>query len=199
MNFWARQLILFTPLGMSLLAASRSWRSRSVWAGCTLSLLLGVYLTQSRGGFIALFVAIICWLAIAGGRYRKAIVYLPLALIVIVPLSGIGSRLRTLTSSSAASADPSVFTRKRLQLDAWHMFLDQPVFGHGIGSYRALFPSYDRISNVYQPIDIVVAAHNFYLEQAADGGVVLMLAWMIFAGTVLFAAAAGADHHQHSQ
>ena len=34
----------------------------------------------------------------------------------------------------------------------------------------------------------MVAAHNFYLEQAADGGVMLMLAWSIFIGTILFSA-----------
>jgi O-antigen ligase len=190
-NFWARLLILFAPLAMSLLAISRTSRGRLLWLGCTLSLLIGIYLTQSRGGFIALLIGLVLWLALAGGRYRKAILFLPIALVVIVPLTGIGSRLQTLVATaagSAASGDPSVLTRKRLQLDAWHMFVDRPVFGHGIGSYGTLFPSYDRLSNAYQPVDIVVAAHNFYLEQAADGGVVLLLAWAIFIGTMLFAA-----------
>lgn len=187
-NFWGRLLILFTPLSMALLAAARTWRPRLLWLGCVLSLLLGVYLTQSRGGFIALLVAVLCWLALAGGRYRRVILALPLVLAVVVPLSGIGSRLLTLATGSPAAADPSVVTRKRLQLDAWLMFLDRPVFGHGVGSYETQFPRFDRLSNAYQPVDIVVAAHNFYLEQAADGGVVLLLGWGVFVGTVLFAA-----------
>ncbi|MBP2415926.1 O-antigen ligase family protein [Microlunatus capsulatus] len=190
-NFWARLLILVTPLALSLWAGAGRWRPRVVWAGCVLALLLGVYLTQSRGGFIALFVGLVTWLLLAGGRYRRSVLLLPVLLVVLVPLSGIGSRLLTLTavtSSSTATADPSVVTRQRLQIDAWHMFLDRPLTGHGIGSYGTLFPRYDRLADYYTPVDIVVAAHNFYLEQAADGGVVLLLAWLVFAGTVLFAA-----------
>lgn len=190
-NFWGRLLILFTPMSLSLLAMSRSWRDRVVWAGATVSLMLGVYLTQSRGGFIALFIGLVMWAVLAGGAYRKALLYLPVALIVIVPLTGIGSRLSTLTavvSGSTTTADPSVVTRKRFQLDAWHMFLDRPITGHGIGSYGGLFAEYDRLANFYEPVDIVVAAHNFYLEQAADGGVVLLVCWAFFFGTILFVA-----------
>ncbi len=188
-NFWARLLILFTPMALSLLAISRSARDRLLWAGATLALLLGVYLTQSRGGFIALFVGLVVWAVLAGGWYRRSLLFLPVALLVIVPLSGIGSRLGTLTavvSGSTTTADPSVVTRKRLQLDAWQMFLDRPITGHGIGSYGTIFPQYDRLSNFDDPVDIVVAAHNFYLEQAADGGVVLLLGWAFFFGTVYF-------------
>jgi O-antigen ligase len=190
-NFWARLLILFTPMALSLLAMSRSLRDRLLWGGATLALLLGVYLTQSRGGFIALFVGLVVWAVLAGGRYRRALLYLPLALLVIVPLSGIGSRLSTLTdvlSGSTTTADPSVVTRKRLQLDAWNMFLDRPVTGNGIGSYVALFPQYDRLANFDDRVTIVVAAHNFYFEQAADGGVVLLLCWAFFFGSVFFVA-----------
>jgi O-antigen ligase len=190
-NFWARLLILFTPLSASLFAIGRSGRERLVWGCATLALLLGVYLTQSRGGFIALFVGLLVWAVLAGGVYRKSLLYLPFALIILVPLSGIGSRLGTLSailSGSTTTADPSVVTRKRFQLDAWNMFADRPITGHGIGSYGVLFPTYDRVANYYEPVDIVVAAHNFYLEQAADGGVVLLACWVFFSGTVLFVA-----------
>lgn len=190
-NFWSRLLILFTPMALSLLAMSRSTRDRLLWAGATLALLLGVYLTQSRGGFIALFVGLLVWAVLAGGWYRRSLLFLPLALLVVVPLSGIGSRLGTLTavlSGSTTTADPSVVTRKRLQLDAWNMFLDRPITGHGIGSYGPVFAQFDRLSNFDDPVEIVVAAHNFYLEQAADGGVMLLLGWGFFFCTVLFVA-----------
>lgn len=190
-NFWARLLILITPLAMALWAASRRRWPKVFWGGSVLSLAFGVYLTQSRGGFIALLVAVVTWLLLAGGRYRRSVVYLPIVLAVLVPVSGIGSRLLTLTavtSGATATADPSVVTRKRLQVDALRMFVDQPLTGHGIGSYGTLFPRYDRVSDFYQPVDIVVAAHNFYLEQAADGGIVLLLAWTLFLGAVILAA-----------
>jgi O-antigen ligase len=190
-NFWARLLILFVPPAFSLLAVARRRTLQVLWAGCVLSLLLGIYLTQSRGGFIAVTLAVLCWLALAGGWWRRSILAIPVALLVLVPLSGIGSRLLTLATSATGTtsgADLSVLTRKRLQLDALRMFLDSPVFGHGIGSYGSIFTRYDRLSGTYLPVDIVVAAHNFYLEQAADGGVVLLLGWGVLAGTVVLAA-----------
>ena len=191
-NFWARLLILVSPLALSLWSIASRRPQRLLWAGCALALLAGVYLTQSRGGFIALFVAVIGWMWFAGGRYRKSLLLAPVAVAVLVPLTGIASRLGTLsaitTSSGIAGADVSVVTRKRLQLDALQMFLDSPITGHGIGSYGAIFHRYDRLSDYYQPVDIVVAAHNLYLEQAADGGVVLLLAWSVFVGCVLFCA-----------
>jgi O-antigen ligase len=186
-NFWGRLLILFAPLAFSLGAAATRRRTRLVWVGCSLSLIAGVYLTQSRGGFIALFVAIVVWLAVAGGWYRRALLLLPVVVAVLLPISGIGARLSTLTTSAGA-ADPSVVERTRLQVDAAKMFLDRPLTGHGIGSYPSIFRSYDRLADSYQPVTIKVAAHNLYLEQAADGGVVLFLAWTIFVGSVLFVA-----------
>jgi O-antigen ligase len=191
-NFWARLLILVSPLALSLWSIASRRPQRLLWTSCALALLAGVYLTQSRGGFIALFVAVIGWMWFAGGRYRKSLLLAPVAVAVLVPLTGIASRLGTLSaitaSSGAASADVSVITRKRLQLDALQMFLDSPITGHGIGSYVAIFHRYDRLSDHYQPVDIVVAAHNLYLEQAADGGIVLLLAWSVFVGSVLFCA-----------
>ena len=187
-NFWGRLLILYTPLAFSLWAATTRRTPRLVWLGCGLSMLAGVYLTQSRGGLIAVFLAIVVWLLLAGGRVRKSLLLMPIVAAVLIPVSGIGSRIGTLAVSSGGGADLSVLTRKRLQVNALQMFLDQPVNGHGIGSFPSIFPRYDRLADTYQPIDIVVAAHNLYLEQAADGGIVLLLAWGVFVGSVLFVA-----------
>lgn len=207
-NFWARLLVLFTPLSLSMLAMCRGTRARLLWASSSVALLVGVYLTQSRGGFIALFIGLVVWALLAGGVYRKALFGLPLVLAILIPLTGVGSRLATLAAignSGRANADPSVVERERFQIDAWRMFLDAPFTGHGIGSYGTIFPVYDRLANYYEPVTIVVAAHNFYLEQAADGGVMLLLAWAVFLGTVLFAAlrarkvarATGNDHARY--
>lgn len=190
-NFWARLLIMFTPLSLSLFALSRSALPRLLWASSAVALLLGIYLTQSRGGFIAVFVCLIVWAVLAGARYRKTLLWFLLGLALLIPLSGVGTRLATLAmlgTSGTANADVSLVTRERLQWVAWRMFLDAPVTGHGIGSYGSLFRFYDRLSNYYSPVNLGAAAHNFFLEQAADGGVLLLLAWAIFFGTILFVA-----------
>ncbi|MFI5959071.1 O-antigen ligase family protein [Cryptosporangium sp. NPDC051539] len=188
-NFWARTLVLVTPLALSLWAINRGL-TKLFWVGCTLALLGGIFLTQSRGGFLAVMPAIALWFVMAGPKHRRMLAYAPVLLIVAIPISGVGSRLATLAdvgaSSNIAAADPSLVTRARLQEAAWRMFLDSPAFGHGMGTYGTLFPQYDRYSNQGDPVTIVVAAHNFYLEQAADGGLVLLAAWAIFFGSILF-------------
>ncbi|MCJ8505910.1 O-antigen ligase family protein [Kocuria flava] len=189
-NFWARLLILFTPLSLSMSALSRRTAPRVLWGISTVSLLMGVYLTQSRGGFIALFVALVVWAVLSGSRHRRALLWTSLVLLPVVPLTGVGDRLESLVqfgTESRALADGSLVTRERLQLIAWRMFLDAPATGHGIGSYGSLFATYDRTSDFYNRVSLGAAAHNFFLEQAADGGVVLLLCWAVFLGTVFFA------------
>ncbi|SHN44208.1 O-antigen ligase family protein [Cryptosporangium aurantiacum] len=188
-NFWARILVTVTPLALSLWAINRGL-TKLFWVGATLALIGGLFLTQSRGGFLAVLPAVVVWFIAAGGKYRRQLAYLPLVLLVAVPVSGVGGRLATLAdvsaSSNIAAADPSLVTRARLQEAAWRMFLDAPGFGHGMGTYGSLFPQYDRYSDQGDPVTIVVASHNFYLEQAADGGLVLLAAWAIFFGAIFF-------------
>jgi O-antigen ligase len=206
-NFWGRLLILALPLALSLTAVALARRGAAVlgwsdrdgfspgwfwpacfWACCTASLGVGIFLTQSRGDLLATLLAVLVWLVLAGGWYRRSLLAAPVVLAVLIPLSGIGSRLLTLfTSAPTATVDPSVAERTRLQLAAWEMFKDAPFTGQGVGSYRSLFSSYDRLSNYSAPVRIDVAAHNLYLEQAADVGVLGLLAWAVFVGAVTFA------------
>lgn len=206
-NFWGRLLILALPPALSLTAVALARRGAATlrwsgpgefspgwfwpaffWAGCAASLSLGIFLTQSRGDLLAAFFAVVIWLVLAGGWYRRSLLAAPIVLAVLIPLSGIGSRLLTLvTAAPTATVDPSVAERTRLQLAAWEMFKTAPFTGHGVGSYGSLFESYDRLSNYSAPVRIDVAAHNLYLEQAADVGVLGLLAWAVFVGTVVFA------------
>lgn len=190
-NFWGRTMVFMVPFALTLWANHRKF-FKLFWLASTFGLLGGLFLTQSRGGFLAVLPAIVVWFLLAGRRYRRMVVYFPLVLAVAVPFSGVGGRLATLlqlsSSSNQAAQDPSLVTRARFAHAAWKMFLDKPVMGHGMGTYGTLFPWYDRYSDLGDPVDIVVAAHNFYLEQAADGGIMLLTAWGIFFGTIFFLA-----------
>jgi O-antigen ligase len=190
-NFWGRTMVFMIPMALTLFAIHKKfWKL--FWLGCAFALAGGLFLTQSRGGFLAVVPAVLVWFLLAGKKFRRSIAYFPIVAAVAVPLSGVGSRLATLLSfthnSNYQAQDPSLVTRVRFQKAAWHMFLDKPVFGHGMGTYGTLFPEYDRYSDLGDPVNIVVAAHNFYLEQAADGGIMLLTAWFIFFGTMFFCA-----------
>jgi hypothetical protein len=190
-NFWARILVLFLPLGLSLWAASAGTGGlrRSVWAGATVAIAMGTYLTQSRGALIATGVAVVVWLALAGGRYRRLLKLAPLGLVVLLLLPGVGSRLQTLGEIGAAGAeggDPSLVGRLAAQQAGAAMFVDHPLLGVGTGNFELVEPDYQR--NAGLVLSRVIAPHNLYLQAAAESGVLGLGAWLLFFGTGLAAA-----------
>ena len=113
----------------------------------------------------------------------------PVVLAVLVPLSGIGSRLGTLSAHHGGVRRPTPI-RRCVDPETTPAGRAADVRrtarspGHGIGSYaRISSRATTGCPTTTTPVDIVVAAHNFYLEQAADGGVLLLLAWSVFIGT----------------
>lgn len=186
-NFWGRHLILGLPLAGALTV--RAVRSRRTgvavaWAGAVLALLVGVYLTQSRGTIIATAVVLAIWILASGPTARrKGLMSLPLVVPVLF-LPGIGDRLTALLADISESGpkygiDPSVLGRKAAQEIAWAMFRDRPLFGFGPGVYERSVPRYAGIVDtaVRAPAD---AAHNLYAQFAAESGVVGLVGWAIF-------------------
>jgi len=167
-NFWGRLLILALPPALSLTAVALARRGATSlrWSGP------GEF---SPGWFWPACFWAGCAASLALGIFltqsRGDLLAAFLAVVIWLVLA----------------VDPSVAERTRLQLAAWEMFKSAPFTGHGVGSYRSLFESYDRLSNYSAPVRIDVAAHNLYLEQAADVGVLGLLAWAVFVGTVVFA------------
>ena len=187
-NFWARSLVLFLPLALSL-AAADSTRRRRMWALAAAAMVGAVYLTQSRGGFIACAAAALAWLALAGARYRKLLVAVPVAgVVILLAVPGISSRLLTLRdlgSSGGQSGDPSLAGRVASQRTALDMFLDHPGTGVGAGNFEVLQPEYRRREGLAAK---PVAPHNTYLELASEGGVLGLLGWLAFYGGAAFVA-----------
>src|SRR5262249_17919172 len=109
-NFWARLLVVVAPLALSLFVVARAWTQRAVWLVAFALLCGGVFLTQSRGGIVALGAGTVVWLLVAGRRQARLLVLAPLVvwLLLINPITGARlSSLSDLTSSSQGSGDPS--------------------------------------------------------------------------------------------
>lgn len=193
-NFWGRLLLLYLPSAFSFAAiAGRvgSYARLSAWALVAASLTAGIYLTQSRGAFLALPVAALVWVLLARWRIRKALLWLPLILVVLLRVSGAWDRLAGLTQFVSGglqgSGDLSLTNRLRLMQNAARMFLDSPLTGQGIGTYPERVGLFDRYTNTAAPLEVAGAAHNFFLEQAADGGLMLLTAWLLVAAAVTVA------------
>ena len=185
-NFWGRHLVMGLPFSSALLTRAMRARRRPdtvVWAGILLMVFAGVYLTQSRGTFLAAGAAVGVWF-IASDRSirRRGLLYSPLLLLVFA-VPGIGNRLivafqDVMTADENANVDPSVLGRLGAQEAAWMMFKERPAFGYGPSTFPDLVISYaGRVPTaVLKP---ALAPHNLYAEFAATSGVNGLLGWAV--------------------
>ena len=179
------------PLSITLAMTlfGRNWVTR-VLAGLT-TIILGVaeYLSQSRGGEIALAAALI-FIVLAGMPRIRVLMRVLIVLFLGIfeallagwkPLSVFNPVLRFLgvvqiSFTNPSSQDYSTAERLAHWIAGLHMFMDHPVLGVGIGNYSDAYPRYF--------ITIFTAslgqAHNYYINIAAETGSIGLLAFVLF-------------------
>ncbi|WP_141562665.1 O-antigen ligase family protein [Mycobacterium neglectum] len=186
-NFWGRHLIMGLPLaGALMVRASRAGRGRAVigWAAALLGLLVGIYLTQSRGTFIATLVVLTVWTLASGpSAWRVAVRMLP-AVVLLLLVPGIGNRLIALVvdvwgSRPSYSIDLSVASRMAAGEVAWTMFDDRPVFGFGPGGFELEVARYSGLVPTAVINPATTAPHNLYAQLASESGVVGLIGWAV--------------------
>ncbi|MFI5363270.1 MAG: O-antigen ligase family protein [Elusimicrobiota bacterium] len=84
--------------------------------------------------------------------------------------------------TGAGAAAPAPQSRLILWRVAWRMFRDHPLTGVGLGHYSTLF---DRYSPPYEGEAHWGTAHNIYLHQLAERGLVGFAALMLLFGVLL--------------
>jgi O-antigen ligase len=183
-------LICLVALGVTL-GLVFTGTSRSLMRLCSgiiaILLLVVILLTQSRGGFIGLVVGMgpaFVWsgvkrpvrmLLVAG--VLAVVIGLAVPVTVWERLSGIGMLTDTAT---IALADPfgSAEQRFEIQKVGWQIFLDNPVFGVGLGAYPEANAAYDPSLGRRD-------AHNSYLKMAAEVGLPGLAIWSVTVWAVL--------------
>lgn len=192
-NFWGRQIVMGVPLAGALLVRAISSGQRRAafgWAAAMFALLAGIYLTQSRGTFVATAVVLFVWVVASGPTARRrGLLILPLmGLMLLIP--GIGNRLLAVFTDLSNhglnhGVDPSIIGRMAAQQIAWSMFWDRPLFGFGPDTYIAIgIPWYG--GTVRTPVlDFTNgpdAPHNLYAQLAGESGVVGLVGWVVLVG-----------------
>jgi O-antigen ligase len=186
-NFWARVLILSAPIALSLAASERRARLRVLALCVAVSIGAGIIVSESRGGMIGLGVAVIAWLVLAGRRYRFLLLAVPLAinLLLLSPIAG--PRLETVldpATGATAPTDYSIAERELIATVSTRLIEAHPVLGVGYGNFGLAAKADERRHGD----DVgLTAAHNLYLQRAAEGGVIGLLAWFAFTGSAVFA------------
>src|SRR2546426_3005663 len=178
---------LSITLALTLLGRNRLTR---VLAGLT-AIILGIaeYLSQSRGGEMAIAAALVFIILAGTPRIRafmRVFIILLLGLfegllagwIPIHIFSPVMHFLGLVQISFLEPTSQDYSTAERLAhwLAGLHMFLDHPILGVGIGNYANAYPQYF-ITIFTDPLG---HAHNYYINIAAETGSIGLIAFALF-------------------
>ncbi len=121
-------VVFFLALGLGM--AARRWSARLLFYGCAGSLLVGIYLTYTRGAWLALAIGVLVIAAAGGRRVLAATTVLGLvAYVLFFPL--VQNRL--------TFSDHSIATRVSLTETATTALRANPLLGGGWGSNYYLY------------------------------------------------------------
>ncbi|MFN4130477.1 MAG: O-antigen ligase family protein, partial [Paracoccaceae bacterium] len=177
-NFFAQLLLPALPLSIALIFVERHWAARALAAFFAVTILLIIVLTYSRGAILALFV--MAFAALVLSRRRKFVVPGILVAVAIMALVGpvatferVFSGLETaklLFQDGNINGDPAVIQRVSVMRAATRMFMENPLVGIGPGQFSTRYEDY--ALRYALDINAPAAAHNLYLEIAAEQGLV---------------------------
>jgi O-antigen ligase len=221
-NSFAAYLNMAWPLGLALALATTRIAVRKLFRSHAGSIVLALVLWMVTGILLAALVASFsrgAWLGAAigglgmllalGGRSaRVGLVVAGLALLLV--LGGtqflpapIATRLTSITSAvqlfdpnsvAVTPANFAVVERMAQVWAGWKMFLAHPLLGVGPGNYTAAYQEFTAgpwfASRGH--------AHNYYLQIAAEAGVLGLVAYLILLGSIVRALYQGRRHTSDS-
>jgi O-antigen ligase len=162
-NEYAVFVGLWIPLAFLWAFGKRPWWEKIFCLGCLASCLLGTSFAASRGGFLGLVASFLLLIWHSRRRVRN----LALLGVLLLPLG-----LLNFTSAWNRLLHPSYGDKvgQQARLVAWQvgwkMIKAHPLFGVGLGNFKAIMPGYQE-----SVPKVVSIAHNTYVETAAELGI----------------------------
>ena len=166
-NDLATALDLLLPFAVALTLISKG-RARLFYLGCAAALTIGVLVTLSRGGFLGLIASygVLMWKLGRGRRLKITLGVMPICGIFFAVMpAGYGNRIATIFNTKKDQTG-SAQERRELMERAASVAIHRPVVGVGMGNFH--------IYSIREK-----AAHNAYLEIAAELGVIGLIAYLI--------------------
>jgi len=144
-----------------------------------------LFLSASRGGVVSFGVEVgvlvlMMLLRRTGGQHALTGGIVLLMALLLVSWLGVKQVLERFTSLQSLEVTSS--KRASMRLDTWHIFLDHPWTGTGLGTLQAVFPAYETNYDG----KIVNHTHNDYLEGLAETGIAGGLYCAAFLGILYF-------------
>jgi len=176
-NAMAGSLILFIPIPLAGLLFNwrkMGWAERIIDIEALLAMLIVMVLTQSRGAWMALGIAI---LALVILRWRFGwLILVPVFVLLFVLIIHLGIT-PLLDAIAASGAISGINGRMEIWSRAVYMIKDFPLTGIGMGSFMevadALYPFFLNSPGT------IVHAHNLFLQIPVDLGIPGFLAWLV--------------------
>jgi len=178
-NYFAANLLLLIPIPLAIASYQTVRWKRWAWMGASCVLIGALISTSSRGGYLGLLVAALVYSARRWG-VRRAVVVLMVLIIAALP-TDLGRRARSAFDPDvrpAPGVEESNRAHRALLWGGLKMAHDAPLFG--VGPQR--FKDYSRR---YSGLNISYIAHNTYLELAAEGGLPVLIIFVLMYLTAL--------------
>jgi O-antigen ligase len=175
-NYFATILVLVIPMAFVFAAQAPDGVRRTLWTLGGLLLVLELFLTSSRGGFLGLLVASMVFVYRRRGLTGAlGIVAMLLVGLIVVP-TDLGSRLWTVFGDHSSEVPLGLAVSNRaheaLFWAALKMIVDNPIFGVGPLNFKSL-------STAYTGLTQGNIAHNSFLEVAAEFGLPMFALFML--------------------
>lgn len=190
-NHFAGFAELVLPMSLVPLLLGKVRRERLVLVGILAILpLSALLLSASRGGIISLgaeLAFLVLVLALRKSGIRNLLVGGSVLLLAFLMVSWLGVNQILSRFSSLQTLEVRQDKRASMRQGTWHIFLDHPVLGTGLGTLQQVYPPYETLYDG----KIVNHTHNDYLEALAETGICggLCCAWFLvnlFAGGLRF-------------
>src|SRR5271165_237472 len=146
--------------------------------------IVALLLSASRGGIVSLAVQIVILfllLLVRRVRSKNILVGGMVVLCAVLAVSWIGVHQVLQRFTGYQSLEVTEAKRAAMRRDTWHIFLDHPLIGTGLGTLQMVFPRYDSLYDG----KIINHTHNDYLEALAETGVLGGLCCVWFLGVLL--------------
>lgn len=146
---------------------------------------LGVFMTVSRTALLLLLTAVGLLIILQANKRNNlqlTIAIILILIIVFVFADNILSIMRTILPSIQQGED-TMGIRYNLWTAGWHMWLDHPLQGVGIGQFPINLPYYGQglLSSQY----LKLGAHNMYVQLLAETGMVGLFLFLGLVGSVI--------------
>jgi len=187
-NTFAAFLVLMIMLSYGIYVDTENRHLKMLISTIPMFFIFLLFLTVSRGGYIAFFVAIIAF-AIASPKNRSKallkegipIIIGSFLLIIVgspreIVLANLGKG-SVLVNFIGGGEDYSLGMRIYMLKLAFQIFLKKPVFGYGLGTFRYTFAMFNTQDKFFR-----IDPHSLFFKLLAETGVVGTLAFFFFIG-----------------